>query len=288
MDQVTFNKVFGATGLGKVGRDDEVKPINDVSQIQRFSQEEIEWIGKCLVSKKVLDPNVGVYMARHHNDHVFLGVSPYRLVIASDEKKMRYRSYWWEVKCGEQHYSEGNLQFKGLNIDPPFFRSAPLQRDILIHIKAVQMDGTLKRVDEIMLHTIEQKVGERKFKSGRGQEVSDRMMAAYNQRIPVSCEQLHEWLSTGEVKTVGAAPSVEPRQPEPAVEELKQPEPIVEKPKKSVPESLKCPNCGKPIEKDWKTCPYCAHPIAKTCPKCSKPVEPDWKACPYCGELLKK
>ena len=48
----------------------------------------------------------------------------------------------------------------------------------------------------------------------------------------------------------------------------------------------KCPDCGKPMEADWKVCPYCATPMAAQCPECGKAIEADWKACPYCGTSL--
>jgi|GEM_PF-2556637 len=54
-------------------------------------------------------------------------------------------------------------------------------------------------------------------------------------------------------------------------------------------QALTCPNCGKPVDPNWKACPYCGFSLVKTpkiCPKCKNEVEPEWKICPYCGEKL--
>lgn len=47
-----------------------------------------------------------------------------------------------------------------------------------------------------------------------------------------------------------------------------------------------CSKCGKPLEEDWQSCPYCGAQAANGCPQCGGDVEPDWVACPYCGAKL--
>lgn len=51
-----------------------------------------------------------------------------------------------------------------------------------------------------------------------------------------------------------------------------------------------CPHCGKYIERDVATCPFCgtADPFAPgRCPNCSAIIEdPAWLVCPKCGTPL--
>jgi len=51
-----------------------------------------------------------------------------------------------------------------------------------------------------------------------------------------------------------------------------------------------CPNCNRPVEAEWKSCPFCQTELqlASTCPQCRKTVESEWKVCPYCGVKLLK
>ncbi len=48
-----------------------------------------------------------------------------------------------------------------------------------------------------------------------------------------------------------------------------------------------CLNCSKPIEKEFKVCPYCGHSQETACGNCQKSVAPDWQVCPYCAHPLK-
>ncbi len=50
-----------------------------------------------------------------------------------------------------------------------------------------------------------------------------------------------------------------------------------------------CPSCQKPLQEDFKFCPYCGAQAIKTtnCFSCGKQVEPSWLSCPYCGTSLK-
>lgn len=49
-----------------------------------------------------------------------------------------------------------------------------------------------------------------------------------------------------------------------------------------------CPCCGKRVEKEYNTCPYCGSSLEKHCPSCGKKVEEDWSVCPYCSNKLKQ
>ena len=45
---------------------------------------------------------------------------------------------------------------------------------------------------------------------------------------------------------------------------------------------LACPYCDFDIEKSFLRCPSCLRRLKEPCRNCSKPLEPDWKICPYC------
>ncbi len=44
-----------------------------------------------------------------------------------------------------------------------------------------------------------------------------------------------------------------------------------------------CWNCGRPVQPDWRYCPYCEAELKHPCPQCGYLLEPDWKRCPQCG-----
>jgi len=50
----------------------------------------------------------------------------------------------------------------------------------------------------------------------------------------------------------------------------------------------KCPNCGKPVEKEFIRCPECHFKLKINCPSCGKIVKTSWKICPYCEAELPK
>ncbi len=43
-----------------------------------------------------------------------------------------------------------------------------------------------------------------------------------------------------------------------------------------------CPNCQKPIEKDFLICPHCMKKLRKPCIECDKALKLSWSVCPYC------
>jgi RNA polymerase subunit RPABC4/transcription elongation factor Spt4 len=45
---------------------------------------------------------------------------------------------------------------------------------------------------------------------------------------------------------------------------------------------LLCPHCDHEVEKDFLRCPHCLRKLKDACVGCAKPLDPDWKICPFC------
>jgi hypothetical protein len=43
-----------------------------------------------------------------------------------------------------------------------------------------------------------------------------------------------------------------------------------------------CPHCDYEVEKDFLRCPNCMRKLRDPCPSCGKPLDPNWKICPFC------
>jgi Double zinc ribbon len=43
-----------------------------------------------------------------------------------------------------------------------------------------------------------------------------------------------------------------------------------------------CPHCDFEVEKDFLRCPNCMRKLKDPCPVCSKPLDPNWRICPFC------
>lgn len=43
-----------------------------------------------------------------------------------------------------------------------------------------------------------------------------------------------------------------------------------------------CPYCDYEVEKDFLRCPNCLRKLKDPCAACGRPLEPEWKLCPYC------
>lgn len=43
-----------------------------------------------------------------------------------------------------------------------------------------------------------------------------------------------------------------------------------------------CPHCDVQVEKDFLRCPSCMRKLKDPCGTCAKPLDPEWKICPYC------
>jgi hypothetical protein len=43
-----------------------------------------------------------------------------------------------------------------------------------------------------------------------------------------------------------------------------------------------CPSCGFPVERSFLRCPSCLTRLKQPCATCRKPIDPNWRICPYC------
>lgn len=43
-----------------------------------------------------------------------------------------------------------------------------------------------------------------------------------------------------------------------------------------------CPHCDGEVHEDFLRCPHCLRKLKDACTGCAKPLDPDWKICPYC------
>ncbi len=43
-----------------------------------------------------------------------------------------------------------------------------------------------------------------------------------------------------------------------------------------------CPHCDYEVEKEFLRCPNCMRKLKDPCPSCGKPLDPNWKICPFC------
>ena len=47
-------------------------------------------------------------------------------------------------------------------------------------------------------------------------------------------------------------------------------------------EYLLCPHCDAFVEKDFVRCPSCLRKLKDPCTNCHRPLDPEWRLCPYC------
>jgi len=45
---------------------------------------------------------------------------------------------------------------------------------------------------------------------------------------------------------------------------------------------LLCPYCDHDIDKDFLRCPTCMRKLKDPCGNCGRPLDPEWKICPFC------
>ena len=45
---------------------------------------------------------------------------------------------------------------------------------------------------------------------------------------------------------------------------------------------LLCPHCDHEVKDEFLRCPHCLRKLKDACTTCNKPLDPEWKICPYC------
>jgi RNA polymerase subunit RPABC4/transcription elongation factor Spt4 len=45
---------------------------------------------------------------------------------------------------------------------------------------------------------------------------------------------------------------------------------------------LHCPHCDHEVREDYLRCPSCMRKLKDACHNCAKPIDPNWRICPYC------
>ncbi|MCK9249861.1 MAG: zinc ribbon domain-containing protein [Solirubrobacteraceae bacterium] len=45
---------------------------------------------------------------------------------------------------------------------------------------------------------------------------------------------------------------------------------------------LLCPHCEYQVQKDFLRCPSCLRKLRDQCGGCTRPLDPEWRICPYC------
>lgn len=45
---------------------------------------------------------------------------------------------------------------------------------------------------------------------------------------------------------------------------------------------LACPHCSYEVKEDWLRCPSCTRKLRDPCSNCAKPLDPEWRLCPFC------
>jgi CheY-like chemotaxis protein len=51
-------------------------------------------------------------------------------------------------------------------------------------------------------------------------------------------------------------------------------------------ESFPCPKCGSVVNREFKSCPYCAFTLRKTCQACGQDLNQEGALCPYCSTAM--
>jgi RNA polymerase subunit RPABC4/transcription elongation factor Spt4 len=46
-----------------------------------------------------------------------------------------------------------------------------------------------------------------------------------------------------------------------------------------------CPSCRSVVEKDYLLCPECGFDLKAPCKSCGKPLDLNWRTCPYCATV---
>ena len=68
-----------------------------------------------------------------------------------------------------------------------------------------------------------------------------------------------------------------------ACQGLTNPEELVRVIEITADETFPCPKCGSMVNREFKSCPYCAYTLRNICQACGQDLNSEWALCPYCS-----
>lgn len=260
--------------------------------VATFAGERVQWIGKV---------DTDMFSTRNNTDFgVYMGISPYRVVFyrVSTVFSDLCRSYWFSVDTEGRTWQRGTVrkrEYASLGLSRPRFKKGIIGRQIKISGAFTRTDGKEDKAFEYELSGLEwlnPAVG--KFQGGKGRELYDQLMEAFDSRVPVSVGglSLMEHDTRRAIKTAPGGGAVEP---EAVVEEGPSEEsalvqasaaPLAEE------EAAACPECGAALRPGIQFCGKCGHTLGAEEAEAAEaePVaeETVGEQCPECGQDLKQ
>jgi predicted amidophosphoribosyltransferase len=242
-----------------------------------------------------------MFSTRNRSDYgVYMGISPYRVVFyrVSTVFSDLCRSYWFAVDTEGRTWQRGTVrkrEYASMGLTRPRFKKGIIGRQIKISGAFTRTDGKEDKAFEYELSGLEwlnPAVG--KFQGGKGRELYDQLMEAFDSRGPVSVGAL--WLMEHDtrraIKTAAGGGVVEP---EAVVEEGPSEEtalvqvavaPVAEE------EEAACPQCGASLRPGVQFCGKCGHSLGEEEDEAAEaePVaeETVGEQCPECGQSLRE
>jgi predicted amidophosphoribosyltransferase len=291
---------------------------NEPIAVATFAGEKVRWVGKV---------DTDMFSTRQNKDFgVYVGVSPLRAVFyrAASVFSDLCRSYWFEVDTEGRTWQRGKVRKRectGIGLARPRFKKGLVGRQIVLAGRLIRTDG---KEDTIFEHELEGldwlNPATGKFEGRKGQQLYDQLMEAYENRIPISVDDL--WLMENDTRraivTAPGGAAMAPREPEQAppmetparvaqasaAEEQTQEVPVSMSVGADEEESVLCPACGNALRAGVRFCGKCGHgldsgeaemPQAEVagreragdeCPECGHSFEPGTLFCGRCGHRL--
>lgn len=307
ISQSELKRIMGVLGKGGPSpfgkRKDKIRGGGPTAVVT-FAGEEGRWIGRV---------DTEMFSSRGDTDFgVYIGVSPYRMIFyrASSVFSDLCRSYWFEVDMGDRTWQKGTVrkrEHNGIGVARPRFKKGMVSREIIIAGRLTRTNGKEETIFEHELSGLEWLSPQtRKFEGRKGQNLYEQLVEGYDNRIPVSANELRlmendarraVMRTPGQVAEGGALPAeaAEVRAPvrvgtAPATEE----------------KTEVCPQCGNRLQAGIQFCGKCGHRLGgetaeaetpkveavaqettvEKCPRCGHPFKPGIQFCGKCGHRL--
>ncbi len=276
--------------------------------VATFVGERVRWIGKV---------DTEMFSTRNNKDFgVYMGISPYRVVFyrAASVFSDLCRSYWFAVDTEGRTWQKGTVrkrEYASLGLVRPRFKKGIVGRQIMISGVLTRTDGKEDEAFEYELSGLEWLNSESgKFQGGKGRELYDQLMEAYDSRIPVSAGEL--WLMENDTRRAIKTPpgggsegreAVETDTPATAAaaadERPSEEKALVQVAVAAVAEeeAAVCAECGAPLRSGVQFCGKCGHSfdaeeaeaketVGDQCSNCGESVRQGVLFCGKCGHGL--